>query len=872
MTKRRIVILAFIGLLLAGFAAWHYLPRLITGIAIAQLQGLGFSEVVIQQPQLSLSKSTVPAINLAYPAANGDIKIVIEGVSADYHLERLWKQRSLDTVAIEKVTVSLPEPVEETSDQPISSAIQIAILVIQALRADLPQAWHEQIPLDQLTIAKIDTQFTERSPLETMQLEVTREQSHVVANLDYGSRKRLSAKLQPNRWQLALSDIATEPATQLEVVVERLANALALKLTGGKQAALGWTETVDQLLAEYQLPEITTDLTLDDTKPELWQGVVNIALPLASSKEWRVANAESSLPFSANLTNDPPQLIFSDASLTAEQASEQEYTVSDLSLDFSSDVFLLEDSAEGQLTIASTASSLSSEDMEARQITLNGQLDFTADKAAAQWSFQPGWELLVDSFAQQDAFSAHNVSVSSKQALAGRLGFGLGMEKRSAGLVQNQDPTPGPLLTIQDPLVLDVVSPQIKTTEDSLAVEDWQLELKRMAFAYQSEAEFWQGIDTDFVIRLPEVSLDKLDQQWRFATDQTVSWSGAQIKARGEVTDLQRNIPVTINTSHNLASEKGSAQLSTKLDMAEDSRFQELWPDNPTPLQVVAGTADIDGRVDWSLANTTALWATANVALSDIGGAYDDFYFSGLNTDLEIALLPQMRTRKDQKIRVDIVDVGVPVQQLQALISIQPIDKQPLPEVLIKRFSADTLDGKIVIENQSFDLNSDRNSLDVQLDKINIDTLMAVYELEELEATGLVSGVMPVTITESGIRIDDGQLSSLEPGGVIRYLSDTKALEQNQYAGFVVQALKNFNYQIMQGETQYSEDGTLELSLRFRGNNPDYEQGRPIDLNINFQENLLKLFESLRYVNGLNDLIDKRVQQYYQRQAPDPSG
>ncbi len=53
--------------------------------------------------------------------------------------------------------------------------------------------------------------------------------------------------------------------------------------------------------------------------------------------------------------------------------------------------------------------------------------------------------------------------------------------------------------------------------------------------------------------------------------------------------------------------------------------------------------------------------------------------------------------------------------------------------------------------------------------------------------------------------------------------------------------------------------------LRLQGNNPDYESGREINLNINVQQNMLKLLESLRYVDGLNEVLDQRVQQFYQR-------
>ena len=54
------------------------------------------------------------------------------------------------------------------------------------------------------------------------------------------------------------------------------------------------------------------------------------------------------------------------------------------------------------------------------------------------------------------------------------------------------------------------------------------------------------------------------------------------------------------------------------------------------------------------------------------------------------------------------------------------------------------------------------------------------------------------------------------------------------------------------------------MRLEIRGNNPEVEQGRPINVNINLEQNLLKLRESVRYTDGLNDEIDEKVRAFYQ--------
>jgi hypothetical protein len=64
---------------------------------------------------------------------------------------------------------------------------------------------------------------------------------------------------------------------------------------------------------------------------------------------------------------------------------------------------------------------------------------------------------------------------------------------------------------------------------------------------------------------------------------------------------------------------------------------------------------------------------------------------------------------------------------------------------------------------------------------------------------------------------------------------------------------------------EYQPDGTLKLRLEIKGNNLLVENGRPIHLNLNLEQNVLQLLESLRYVDGLSGTIDEKVQQLFQQ-------
>lgn len=58
-------------------------------------------------------------------------------------------------------------------------------------------------------------------------------------------------------------------------------------------------------------------------------------------------------------------------------------------------------------------------------------------------------------------------------------------------------------------------------------------------------------------------------------------------------------------------------------------------------------------------------------------------------------------------------------------------------------------------------------------------------------------------------------------------------------------------------------DGEMSLRIELKGHNPAYENGRPIEFNLNIEENVLKLLYSLR----MADEIGSRLEQQMQKKA-----
>ena len=80
------------------------------------------------------------------------------------------------------------------------------------------------------------------------------------------------------------------------------------------------------------------------------------------------------------------------------------------------------------------------------------------------------------------------------------------------------------------------------------------------------------------------------------------------------------------------------------------------------------------------------------------------------------------------------------------------------------------------------------------------------------------------------------------------------------HLSLVLQALSDFHYNALKLGVQYEEDGTLKLTARLEGKNPDWQQGRPVHFNLTVQENVPALLKSLRVVQGIEQSLQEHLQ------------
>lgn len=313
---------------------------------------------------------------------------------------------------------------------------------------------------------------------------------------------------------------------------------------------------------------------------------------------------------------------------------------------------------------------------------------------------------------------------------------------------------------------------------------------------------------------------------------------------------------------YQLASGGGHADVILQPVMFVEGGFvmSKLLKDWPFPFDVSAGQISGSAQVRWQ----PALDLQGAVQLEKLGGRYNEMTFSGLNAELALAYKGGLRTRQDVHLHVDLVDVGFPVEQIDLRFALMPKPKVFLPVIKVQQFNAQLLGGRAHGGPFELDFGRDKNAFVVQLEQLDLHEIMQLEKQEGLVGSGKLDGQIPIDISSQGIVVTQGKITAREPGGEIRYTPTPKVAamaQSNQGVGMMVKALSDFQYNLLEVNTDYKPGGDLVLQVRLEGHNPEWQKGQPIHLNLNLQENIPTLLRSLQ----LSDEISTQVQKRYQK-------
>lgn len=128
--------------------------------------------------------------------------------------------------------------------------------------------------------------------------------------------------------------------------------------------------------------------------------------------------------------------------------------------------------------------------------------------------------------------------------------------------------------------------------------------------------------------------------------------------------------------------------------------------------------------------------------------------------------------------------------------------------------------------------------LNVQADNISVDALLGAVTGKRVQATGTISGFVPVTLRAGGdILFHRGSLKTSSPGKIV--MPPDAIPGDNQQIALVREILADLNYTSLSIAMDNDQKNDLGILMTVEGNNPAVYKGRAVKLNVNLTGDVL---------------------------------
>lgn len=262
---------------------------------------------------------------------------------------------------------------------------------------------------------------------------------------------------------------------------------------------------------------------------------------------------------------------------------------------------------------------------------------------------------------------------------------------------------------------------------------------------------------------------------------------------------------------HRLADSSGSADLVVK-----ELRFNDAFqPDQLTSLALgvvanVQGSVVGDGRIDWTADGVTSrgTFATADTSLAAAFGPV-----TGITTTISFDDLIGLKTAPGQIAKIKELNPGIPV--LDGEIEYRLLGDN---RVRVEGGSWPFGGGKLLLHPTTLDFSAE-NTRRLSFDIVGVDAAVFLqsFGFDNINATGVFDGTLPVEFDGMGGRIVNGRIDSRGGGGTLAYVGELSNRNLGVIANFAFGALRSLKYDDLTIILNGDLDGEMVTDIRFGG-------------------------------------------------------
>ena len=327
---------------------------------------------------------------------------------------------------------------------------------------------------------------------------------------------------------------------------------------------------------------------------------------------------------------------------------------------------------------------------------------------------------------------------------------------------------------------------------------------------------------------------------------------------------------LSVAARHNIASDSGEATFTLgELDLSPSgSRLSSFIAPLPFEADLLDGTINMEGNVSWRSDATADAWIPSGqvrLQLDNLAGFADKIVFAGLTATSvwDLREDQSVATQAPFLLSIRELDPGIPLFNLQSSVSVDTANHLiHLLSPHLQVFGGTASTDSVFIELPDEDMPAVPGDVFiVDINAVDVAQVLSLSAYQQVGATGIISGSLPVRLYGLTALIEGGQLSASAQGGSIRYDQDQSA-SGNQNLDLVYQALEHYQYDSLSAGVDFDELGELSLSLQMQGQSPNVGQGQRINLNLNISDNIPALLQSLQAADNiaerLQDLLEQR--------------
>lgn len=332
-------------------------------------------------------------------------------------------------------------------------------------------------------------------------------------------------------------------------------------------------------------------------------------------------------------------------------------------------------------------------------------------------------------------------------------------------------------------------------------------------------------------------------------------------RARGNLQLLARSPQIELNADWRLTDTDFHADWrAAPLNLPSLQPLLRQWLVQwPSDLILNRGELRLSGHLAAPSPGNAALSAEVALRSTDLIWA-EHIEANGLDADLDLHYQRDGSLSSSGVLHTDQVRTGIDITDTRLAYTYRQ-NRNGDSELTTQPLTLNLLGGRIELPAITFDPTAPRFETTATLEQIQLSEALRLYQQPGLTGETALSGKLPIRIDGQDIEISEGHISSDTPGW-IRYQPSAElelAAQSNPGLQLALSALSNLQLDQLDLDIHYAPNGNLELNSRLQGQNPDWQQGRPIDLTLNIEENLLQLLRSLQISQRIGESLQKQL-------------